>query len=130
MPDLYLPLLVLRAQASDRAALEELIRLHHARLRAFLHKMLPNQNHTDDLAQDVWIDVFRDLPRLSDPAAFRPWLYRIARNRAFRVLRGGRGREPMTTIEDFDVASDDTDDADFTAEDAQAVHAALDQLAA
>jgi len=71
--------------------------------------------------------VFRDLPRLSDPAAFSPWLYRIARNRAFRALRG---REPMAPIENHDVAGNDTDDADFTAEDGQAVHAALDQLAA
>jgi RNA polymerase sigma-70 factor (ECF subfamily) len=36
----------------------------------------------------------------------------------------------MATIENLEVAGNDTDDADFTAEDAQAVHAALDQLAA
>jgi transcription-repair coupling factor (superfamily II helicase) len=85
--DLYLRLLVLRCQAGDRAALQELIHDHHPRLRAFLHKMLPDQNHIDDLAQEVWIDVFRELPRLSEPGAFRPWLFRIARNRAYRALR-------------------------------------------
>src|SRR4051794_19568801 len=86
--DLYLRLLVLRCQAGDRASLEELIRDHHPRLRAFLHKMLPNQNHTDALAQEVWMAVSRALPRLTDPGAFRPWLYQIARNRAYRAMRG------------------------------------------
>ena len=32
----------------------------------------------DDLLQDVWLDVYRSLPKLSDPAAFPAWAYRIA----------------------------------------------------
>jgi RNA polymerase sigma-70 factor (ECF subfamily) len=123
-PDLYLRLLVLRCQAGDRPSLEELIHDHHPRLRAFLHKMLPNQNHTDDLAQEVWMDVFRDLPRLADPAAFRPWLYQIARNRAYRAMRC-RTPDP-SPLNDPEVPDDPT--PDFTPDDAAAVHAAIDRL--
>jgi RNA polymerase sigma-70 factor, ECF subfamily len=125
MPDptnLYLRLLVIRCQAGDPNALEELIAIHHPRLRSFLHKMLPA--HTDDLLQDVWIDVFHDLPRLTEPASFLPWLYRIARNRVYRTLRRC---EPV--MEDIYLAADESTDEDtFTPEDAAAVHAALDRL--
>jgi RNA polymerase sigma-70 factor (ECF subfamily) len=84
--------------------------------------MLPR--HADDLAQEIWMDVYRDLPALADPGAFLPWLYRIAHHRIFRQLRGRR--RAMSDIENLDVADDEP--ADFTAEDAQAVHAAMDQL--
>src|SRR5579862_4444497 len=95
---LYLSLLVVRCQTGDRLALEELITLWQPRLRGFLHKMISEIHGIDDLAQEVWLDVFRDLPRLENPQAFIPWLYRIARNRAFRVLR--RKSQIQLPIED------------------------------
>src|SRR5436189_4446507 len=84
----YWRVLVVRCQAGDRTAFEELAARCQPRLRAFLYKMLPRHQSVDDLAQEVWMDVFRDLRRLADPGAFLPWFYRIARNRAFRILRG------------------------------------------
>jgi RNA polymerase sigma-70 factor (ECF subfamily) len=126
LADNLLPrLLVLRAQAGDAAAFEELIREHQARLRLFLHKMVPG--HADDLAQEVWLDAFRDLPRLSDPAAFTPWLYRVARNRAYRHLRR---RTPAPSSFDQQRVPDESANGqpDFTPDDAAAVHAALDRL--
>src|ERR1700733_12782634 len=119
---LYQQMLVVRCQAGDRAAMEELISRSQPRLRAFLYKMLPQ--HADDLAQEIWMDVHRDLPALADPGAFVPWLYRIAHHRVYRMLRR-RGRV-MSDLENVDVPEDEP--ADFTAEDAQAVHAAMDQL--
>src|SRR4051812_43074624 len=107
-------LLVLRAQAGDAAAFEELIRGHQARLRVFLHKMLPG--HADDLAQEVWLDAFRDLPRLSDPAAFTPWLYRVARNRAYRQLR--RRATAPSSLDEQQVPDDAANgQPDFTPDD-------------
>jgi RNA polymerase sigma-70 factor, ECF subfamily len=75
----------------------------------------------------VWLDVFRCVPRLSDPGAFRAWLYRIARDRAFGKLRKKRressldGEEPIA-----EAAADD----EFSAEDAAQIHAALDRIPA
>ncbi|MDP9172571.1 MAG: sigma-70 family RNA polymerase sigma factor [Planctomycetota bacterium] len=116
-------LLVIRCQVGDAAAFEELVGFFQPRLRGFLFKMVRGRQSVNDLAQDVWMDVFRDLGTLSNPEAFVPWFYRIARNRAFRALR----RRPiMTEPIEPDALADET--IDFTAEEAGAVHAALDEL--
>lgn len=122
----YWQLLVVRCQVGDRIAIEELIARCQPRLRGFLFKLLAGKVNVDDLAQDVWMDVFHDLPRLANPGAFLPWFYRIARNRAYRILRS---KPPENhSIEDFDVAQQSTESAEFTLEDAAAVHAAMDRL--
>jgi RNA polymerase sigma-70 factor, ECF subfamily len=129
----YWSVLVVRCQVGDRAAFDELLAHFHPRVRAFLHKMVAGRGtveQADDLAQEVWLDVFRGLPALGDASAFVPWLYRIARNRALRVLR--RRPEPVASIEEVGpdaVVDDDVDAERFSAEDARAVHAALDRLA-
>jgi RNA polymerase sigma-70 factor, ECF subfamily len=122
----YLQVLVVRCQVGDRQAFAELVAHCQPRLRAFVHKMLAEPHQVDDVAQDVWMDVFEDLPRLNDASAFMPWLYRIAHNRCFRVLR--RQRQPTAQIDEQEVAQPTDNDDDFTAEDAAAVHAALGKL--
>jgi RNA polymerase sigma-70 factor (ECF subfamily) len=122
----YRSVLVVRCQAGDRAAFEELIELHQPRLRYFLASMVGDENAADDLLQEVWFDVYRGVARLADPAAFPAWLYRIARHRALRELR--KKRQPVSSLEGIDLADEGADD-DFSAEDAERVHAALGRLA-
>jgi RNA polymerase sigma-70 factor (ECF subfamily) len=122
----YRSVLVVRCQAGDRAAFEELVGLYQARLRYFLARMVGDDHAADDLLQDVWFDVYRELAGLADPGAFPAWLYRIARHRALRELR--KRRQPVSSLEGIDRAEEGEDD-DFSAEDAEGVHAALGQLA-
>src|ERR1043166_1426905 len=124
MDDLYERLLVLRAQAHDAAAFAELIERYQRRLRYYLAKML-GTDRADDAMQEVWFDVFRALPALRETDRFSPWLYRIARDRAYRELR--KRRVPIEHDNGADIAVESADEQ-FTAEDAAAVHAALDQL--
>ncbi|HEV3260057.1 MAG TPA: sigma-70 family RNA polymerase sigma factor [Gemmataceae bacterium] len=122
----YRSLLVLRCQAGDRAAFEELVASYQQRLRYFLRKMLRDTQSADDLLQDVWIAVFRGVGRLADPAAFPAWLYQVARRQVCRALR--KRRQPHYPLEEIDLAEDDREE-DFSAEDAERVHAALEQIA-
>jgi RNA polymerase sigma-70 factor (ECF subfamily) len=122
---LYERVLILRIQTGDEAAFAELVERYHARLRYYLRKMLGDSHQADDALQDVWLDVFRALPRLADPGAFAAWLYRIARDRAFRMLR--RRRLPTQSLEAVALEATDTED-EFSPEDAAAIHALLDQL--
>src|SRR5947209_8653731 len=124
--ELYERVLVVRCQAGDDAALAELVERYQPRLRYYLRKMLAGSPAAEDAAQDVWYDVVRAVPRLANPGAFRAWLYRIARDRAWRVLR--RRPPPHRPIDEVEVEANGTAD-EFTAEDAAIVHAALDQLA-
>jgi RNA polymerase sigma-70 factor (ECF subfamily) len=122
----YFRLLVVRCQVGDRCAFAELVAQCQPRLRAFLGKILGQSHQLDDVAQEVWIDVFKDLKRLSNPGAFLPWMYRIARNRAFRMLR--RRTHPTVSIDETEAKPQAADEPDFTSEDVRALHLALDQL--
>jgi len=123
---IYERLLVVRAQAGDEAAFAELVECYSPRLRYFLRKLLSSTDGAEDALQDVWLDVFRHLPRLADPQAMVAWLYRIARDRAFGRLRKTRTVEPLDESQIADVAS--AEEPEFAVEDAARVHAALDGL--
>jgi len=122
---IYDSLLVVRAQAGDEAAFGELVERYSPRLRYFLRKLLASADAAEDALQDVWLDVFRHLPRLADPQALAAWLYRIARDRAFGRLRKSGRFEQL--IDDGAVV-DAADDGEFSPEDASRIHAALDEL--
>jgi RNA polymerase sigma-70 factor (ECF subfamily) len=131
---LYERVLVLRCQAGDEAAFGEIVERYSPRLRYYLRKMLGKAHDADDVLQEVWFDVLRGISRLSEPGAFPAWLYRVARDRAFRQLR--RRRPPDRPLEEADLATEGGgggggaggDDGDFSAEDAERVHAALDRV--
>jgi len=125
---LYRNLLILRCQAGEGLAFEELVAGYGPGLRYFLEKMLGESHAADDLLQEIWLDVFRGIAKLTDPQAFPAWLYRIARNRVFAELR--RRRPKTVPAEEMDlVLQEETPEAEFTAEEAARVHEALDQLA-
>jgi RNA polymerase sigma-70 factor (ECF subfamily) len=130
MPDeverLYERVLVLRCQTGDEAAFAELVDRYGPRLRYFVRRML-DAGDPDDVLQDVWLDVFRGLPRLADVGAFPAWLYRLARDRVLRHWR--RRRPPLQPLVEVDVPAP-AQKEDFTAEDAGRIHTALAALAA
>jgi RNA polymerase sigma-70 factor (ECF subfamily) len=119
---IYERVLVLRCQAGDEAAFAELVGRYAGRLRYYLRRLL-DAGEPDDVLQEVWLDVFRGLPRLADAGAFPAWLYRVARDRA---LRSRRGRRPPVALPDGDWP--DEPDEGLAAEDAARVHAALAEL--
>lgn len=130
LDQLHERMLVVRCQAGDECAFAEIVERYHARLNYFLRKTLGRSSglsSVDDLLQDVWLDVFRSITRLRDAAAFPAWIYRIARNRAYRELR-----RPIRTVSvdsEADIAADDDTSADqFSAEEAGLVHECLDEL--
>jgi RNA polymerase sigma-70 factor (ECF subfamily) len=129
---LYERVLVVRCQAGDESAFEELVERYAPRLRYFASKLLGSERQgrrslqAEDCLQDVWLDVFRGLPRLTDPQAFRAWIYRIARDRAFGLLRKSQRLEQ--SLGEIDVLDESADEEDFSPEDAARIHAALDQL--
>src|SRR5687768_13098064 len=95
-------------------------------LRYYLRKLLSSTEVAEDCLQDVWLDVFRGLARLVDPQAVRAWVYRIARDRAFGILRKDRRAEQP--LGEFDVPEETTEENEFSPEDAARIHAALDEL--
>ena len=87
-------LLVLLAQAGDRASLEQLLRDIHAPLRRYISGLV-GPDFADDVLQETALQIFRKLPFLREPAVFRPWAYRIASRIAFSQLKRARRWEPL-----------------------------------
>ncbi len=123
---LYEHVLVLRCQAGDEDALAALIERYQPRLRYYVRKMLRDADAAEDILQEVWFDVFRAIGRLVEAGAFRAWLYRIAHDRAARQLR--RRRLPYQALQDVDPPDVGAEDVGLAAEEAERIHAALDQL--
>jgi RNA polymerase sigma-70 factor (ECF subfamily) len=120
----YRSVLVVRCQAGDRAAFEELVGLYQPRLRYFMARMV-GEHAADDRLQEVWLEVYRGVARLADPGAFHAWLYQIARRRALRELR--KKQKPLSPLEGMDLAEEAEEE--FSAEDAERVHEGLGRLA-
>jgi RNA polymerase sigma-70 factor (ECF subfamily) len=119
-------LLVLQYQAGDSTALTELVERYHGRLLYFLRRMLPDRQGAEDVLQDTWLTVIRDLFRLRQPKAFPAWLYRIARNKVYQQLRKHNGFVPLSQEVAEAPAEEETDD--FSADDAARVHECLERL--
>lgn len=122
----YERLLVLRCQGGDESALRELIERYSPGLRLFLAKTCDRRSSADDLLQETWFDVYRKINRLENPEAFVAWLYRIARDKAFREMR----RRPMPSLVPDEHSPEQVaePEEDFTAEEAEQVRLALDEL--
>lgn len=117
--------LIERARTGCREAFAELVRVHQRTVRLYLSRFVPSRADADDLAQEVFLTMFRDLHSYDSARPFRGWLLRIARNRALHALRSEarrRRREgdavrltlTMTQIElaeneDFDSAERELD---------------------
>src|SRR5262245_4632566 len=125
---LYERLLVVRCQSGDQEAYRELVDRYGRRLRYFLRKLLPHGDRAEDLLQEVWIDVFRQLPRLQEAGAFTPWIYKIARGTAALELRRNGRIPPAAELPE--VAAAAQREPDFSPDDATRIHAALDELPA
>ena len=119
--------LVLRYQAGDTTALEELVERYHGRLLYFVRRMLGGSRGAEDVLQDTWVAVVRNLRKLRNPDAFSAWLYRIARNKVYERLRKRNRVLPLSEeIEETAAPEEETDD--FSAADAARVHECLEKL--
>lgn len=82
--------LIVRCQAGiqpDRAAFSELLRRYQPHVDRVLYHLAPDWHDRADLAQEVWIRVYRNIKRLNEPMKFRGWLSRIATNLFYDELR-------------------------------------------
>jgi RNA polymerase sigma-70 factor (ECF subfamily) len=82
-------MLVLLAQAGDRAALEELLREAYGQLRRYVNYLVGTE-FAEDVLQETSLQIFRKLKHLREPAVFRAWTFRIASRIAFAQMKSAR----------------------------------------
>jgi RNA polymerase sigma-70 factor (ECF subfamily) len=120
--------IALRCRLGEPEAFTELVRELEPPLLYYAAKLLANEDAAFDVLQEVWLTAFRAIRRLEDPRTVRAWLYRITHDRAIDRIRHdcSRGRAERARAESMPEELDE--EPSFDAEDAQALHRALDRL--
>jgi len=73
-------MLIRRLQERDERAFEEVVRLYQNKVFNLVYRMIGNQEEAEDLAQEVFVTVFKSVDSFRGEAKFSTWLYRIAAN--------------------------------------------------
>ena len=89
--------LMLRVQAGDMAAFETLVAKFRRPLIGFMYRMARNQAVAEELAQEVFLRVYRSRESYHADAKFSTWLYRIATNLALNHIRDTRSERAEVT---------------------------------
>lgn len=86
--------LMLRVQRDEPGAFAELVRLYWTRVFARVYRCLRDRQEAEDLAQDVFLRLFRSRKTYLPKARFTTWLFHITHNVARNALRS-RKRRPL-----------------------------------
>ena len=82
--------LMLRLRDGESECLDQLLARHRPSVVYFLYRMIQNQDVAEELAQEVFLRVYRSRAQYQATAKFTTWLYRIATNLALNWLRDRR----------------------------------------
>jgi RNA polymerase sigma-70 factor, ECF subfamily len=93
--------LLTRALAGEAAAFGMLVRTHQRSVYSLALRMLSDRHEAEDLAQEVFLGLHRNLSSVESPAHLAFWLRKVTLNRAIDRLR----REPRQTVSLEDAGS-------------------------
>jgi RNA polymerase sigma-70 factor (ECF subfamily) len=91
--------LVRRAQAGDQTAFGALMARYDRAVYGFVYRLTQSPEAAEDVTQEVFLRAWRYLGRFDARRPFRPWLYRIAANRAFSRKEHDRSRQALALDE-------------------------------
>ena len=117
--------LMLDVKAGDEQSFELLLQRYRTPLVNFLYRMVRNREQAEDLAQEVFIRVYRAREEYVPSAKFTTWLFRIATNLALNSLRDHRYQKMEMSI-DAPLTADAEDGDERTFEVADK-HATIEQ---
>lgn len=89
--------LVARTRAGDRAAFDQLVRLHQRTVYRLAYRLLGDPDDAGDATQETFLRAYEKLPRFRADGNFRNWLLTIATNHcmSYRRYRRRRMMEPL-----------------------------------
>src|SRR5213596_2561039 len=88
---------MLRVRDDDPVAFGELVELYQHRLVTVMHHLVGNKEEAEDLAQEVFLRVYRARQKYHPRSKFSTWLFTIANNLALNSLRS-RQRKPVVPL--------------------------------
>ena len=91
--------LMLRVKRGDRAAFAALVEKYRQPLFNFIFRTLRDETETEDVAQNVFLQVYKSRDRYQRTAKFSTWLFTIARNLCLNEIRR-RTRHPADSLDE------------------------------
>jgi RNA polymerase sigma-70 factor (ECF subfamily) len=92
--------LMLRVKEGDGASFGVLLDKHRSSVVHFLYRMVQNQAVAEELAQEVFLRVYRSRATYEATAKFTTWLFRIATHLALNSLRDGKHERMQERLDD------------------------------
>ncbi len=93
---------MLRVRAGDDAAFDHLVAKFRRPMVHFMFRMAKNQATAEELAQEVFLRVYRSRESYSAEAKFTTWLYRIASNLAINHARDTKAQRHTASLDEPD----------------------------
>lgn len=90
--------LMLRVKGGDREAFRELVEAHQHRIVGAIARMLGDAVEAEDIAQEVFLRIWKSAPRWEPSAKFTTWAFAIMKNLVFNE-RHRRSRRTMVPLE-------------------------------
>ena len=97
--------LVKRAIRGDSAAVEELLNAYQPKIYAVCFRVLKSEHDADDAAQNALLKIYLNVKKFRFSSSFSTWVYTIARNAAFDILKRQKGNISADELKEsgFDV---------------------------
>jgi RNA polymerase sigma-70 factor (ECF subfamily) len=91
-------LFVVRLQANEDAAYDELVRTYNASIYHVAFRMLGDSSEAADVVQEIFLKVFRNIRGFRGESSLKTWIYRIALSEILNRLRWWRRRYRFSTV--------------------------------
>jgi RNA polymerase sigma-70 factor (ECF subfamily) len=118
--------LMCRVRDGDLRAFEELVSIHQRTVIATVAKMLGSPSEAEDIAQQVFIRIWKSASRYEPQAKFTTWLFTITRNLVFNEVRR-RQRKPTVSVQEREETTHRViEDAHGSSPDEDLLHAELE----
>jgi RNA polymerase sigma-70 factor (ECF subfamily) len=118
--------LIAKARKGQVEAYNLLVSRWEKRIFNYLLRLVRNREDALDLSQDVFLKAYQNLNKLDDPSRFSSWLFRIAHNEAYSLLRKSKPDGEITV----DPATEELSSRMYPMETSLAVESALSRLSA
>ena len=115
---------MLRVKTGDEAAFSYLVQKYRRPMVGFMFRFCHNPSTAEELAQEVFLRVYRSRTAYEPSAKFTTWLYRIATNLAVNHARDTRHERPENTVR-LDVPDQETGTTPDLADDELSVEAKM-----
>lgn len=122
--------LMIRVKEGDGASFALLLGKHRSSVIHFLYRMVQNQAVAEELAQEVFLRVYRSRSTYEPTAKFTTWLFRIATHLALNALRDGKNERMEARLDDGspEAPARQVSDARPSAEQVMVRQARLDEV--